>query len=42
MNIKLTSMECPITHKREWVFLLSENQTKKRQRVFFYISVENV
>jgi len=28
--------------KREWVFLLSEHQTKTPARVFFYISVENV
>jgi len=28
--------------KREWVFLLSEHQTKTPTRVFFYISVENV
>jgi len=27
--------------KREWVFLLSEHQTKTPTRVFFYISVEN-
>jgi len=28
--------------KHEWVFHLSENQTKTPTRVFFYISVENV
>jgi len=28
--------------KREWVFHLSENQSKTPTRVFFYISVENV
>jgi len=28
--------------KREWVFQLSEYQTKTPTRVFFYISVENV
>jgi len=28
--------------KREWVFLLSEHQTKTPTRVFFYNSVENV
>jgi len=28
--------------KRDWVFLLSEHQTKTPTRVFFYISVENV
>ena len=28
--------------KREWVFVLSEHQTKTPTRVFFYISVENV
>jgi len=28
--------------KREWVFLLSEHQTKTPTRVFFYISVEYV
>ena len=28
--------------KREWVFLLSKNQTKTPTRVFFYILVENV
>jgi len=28
--------------KREWVFLLSEHQTKTLTHVFFYISVENV
>ena len=28
--------------KREWVFLLSEHQTKTPTRVFFYISVKNV
>ena len=28
--------------KREWVFLLSEHQTKTPICIFFYISVENV
>jgi len=28
--------------KHEWVFLLSEHQTKTPTRVFFYISLENV
>jgi len=33
----------PLRYKRkhEWVFLLSEHQTKTPTRVFFYISVEN-
>jgi len=39
---KLNHFQPRYNRKREWVFLLSEHQTKTPTRVFFYISVENV
>jgi len=44
LNILYKSNHFPPRYnkKREWVFLLSENQTETPTRVFFYISVENV
>jgi len=44
LKILYKSKHFPLRYKRkhEWVFLLSEHQTKTPTRVFFYISVENV
>jgi len=44
MKILYNSKHFPPRYKRkcDWVFLLSEHQTKTPTRVFFYISVENV
>ena len=44
LKILYKSKHFPPRYNRqsEWVFLLSENQTKTTTRVFFYISVENV
>jgi len=44
LKIVYKSKHFPQRYKRkcDWVFLLSEHQTKTPTRVFFYISVENV
>jgi len=44
LKISYKSKHFPPRYKRksEWVFLLSEHQTKTPTHVFFYISVENV
>jgi len=44
LKILYKSKHSPPKYKRnrEWVFLLSEHQTKTPTRIFFYISVENV
>jgi len=44
LKIVYKSKHFPPRYKRkcEWVFLLSEHQTKTPTRVFFYISMENL